>query len=426
LTIGGEGAGAARGAASWRGAAGFLLCAAVAALLPWRPIDTGAARLFYRPAAPGGAWQPPEAIWRALGAVTPCVAILLAAAGLGLLLHAALASPPARRGMRPGLMILLGLVLGPGLLVNAIGKDHWHRPRPRQTAGLGGDFAYVMPLHVGPAGKSFPCGHASVGFACAAVGFAVAAGRRRARQRWFAASSALGALLGLGRVATGAHFVSDVVWAALLTYASLFLVALAVRPDRAPVPAAGSTSWRVAPTEAGSASSRARRFVVAFGALVLSLGVGAFFVPFRRNLPPEPIAGDLTAGAPWRVRIDVEVGHARLILDRGSAFLREAHYDGFGLPGGRLDEATRLDPEARVLTTRLRPQGLFADLEGVATYRVPKALVGALEVEVHDGMLTVENQAGQGPVPEIDCRIRKGALRLRGDLRRDQVRLLPR
>lgn len=388
----------------------------MATLLPWQPIDAGGARLFYRPPVPGGPWQPPEAIWRALGAVTPCVAILLAAAGLGLLLRAALASPSAPRGMRPGLMILLGLVLGPGLLVNAIGKDHWHRPRPRQTEGLGGDFAYVAPLEVGPAGKSFPCGHASVGFACAAVGYAVAAGRPRTRRRWFAASFALGAILGLGRVATGAHFVSDVVWAALFTYAALFVAALAVRPDRGLEPAAAATT----------APSRARRLAVAVGALLLAAGVGAFFMPFRRNLPPEPIAGDLKAGAPWRVRIDVEIGHARIILDPDSAFLREAHYDGFGLPGGRLDEATRVDAPAHALTTRLRPRGSFADLEGVATYRVPRALVGALEVDVRDGMLTVENEAGAGPVPEIECRIRKGALRLRGEVRRDQVRLLPR
>jgi hypothetical protein len=165
---------------------------------------------------------------------------------------------------------------------------------------------------------------------------------------------------------------------------------------------------------------------VAVGALFLAGGVGAFFVPFRRNLPPEPIAGDLKAGAPWRVRIDVEIGHARIILDPDGAFLREAHYDGFGLPGGWLDESTRVDGSAHALTTRLRPRGSFADLEGVATYRVPMALVGALEVDVRDGMLTVENESGAGPVPEIECRIRKGALRLRGEMRRDQVRLLPR
>jgi membrane-associated PAP2 superfamily phosphatase len=400
-----------------RRAAWLLGGAGLALLLPWRSIDLAASRLFYRPGTAGGPWQPAEIPWRLLGGVTPVVAVGLALFGVALLLRSVLSRSGEHRSVRPGLVVLLGLLLGPGLLVNAIGKDHWHRPRPRQTEGLGGDFDYVAPLDVGPAGKSFPCGHASVGFACAAIGMALAARRPRAARRWFAASLLLGTILGLGRVATGAHFVSDVVWAGLFTYAALWVVALLVRPERA---------GAAAPRQASATWPRPVRALATVGVLLLATAAGAFFVPFRRDLPPEPIAGDLERGVTWRVRIEVEVGHARIILDPDNAFLREAHYDGFGLPGGRLDEATRLDPAAHALTTRLRPRGRFADLEGVATYRVPKALVGALEVDVRDGMLTVENLVGAGPIPEIDCRIRKGALRLRGEVRRDQVRLLPR
>ena len=400
---------AGRRAAWLSGGAGLVL------LLPWPSIDLAAARLFYRPDVAGGPWQPAEIPWRLLGGVTTLVALGLALFGVALMVRSVVARSAAHRSLRPGLMVLLGLLLGPGLVVNAIGKDHWHRPRPRQTGGLGGDFAYIAPLRVGPAGKSFPCGHASVGFACAAVGCAVAARRPGAARRWFAASLLLGAILGLGRVATGAHFVSDVAWAAVFTYAALFIVASVVRPDRA-----------LERLEERTAPSRAWRLAATAGAVLLAGVVGAFFVPFRRDLPPEPIAGDLTAGPPWRVRIDVEVGHARIIVDPVGTFLREAHYDGFGLPGGRLDEATRVDAPARALATRLRPRGRFADLEGVATYRVPPGLVGALEVDVRDGMLTIENESGATPLPSITCRIRAGALRLRGSVRPDQVRMLPR
>jgi membrane-associated phospholipid phosphatase len=374
--------------------------AGAALVLPWSWIDGAAARCFYRPEVAGGPWQPAETPWRWLAAVTTLVALGLTLSGVALLLR--------HRSLRPGLTVLVALLLGPGLLVNAIGKDHWHRPRPRQTAGLGGDFAYVAPLLIGPAGKSFPCGHASVGFACAAIGVALSAGRPRAARRWFTASLLLGAVLGLGRVATGAHYVSDVVWAAVFTYAAILLTAAVVRPDRALEPVA----------------RRASPATMA-GVVLLAGVVGAFLMPFRRDLAPEPIAGDLAAGAPWRLRIQVLVGHARIILDPGRAFLREAHYDGFGFPGGRLDESTRVDAPGHALDTRLRPRGRFADLEGVATYRVPPALVGALEVDVKDGMLTIENESGLAPLPAIDCRIRPGALRLRGDVRADQVRMLP-
>jgi membrane-associated PAP2 superfamily phosphatase len=392
--------------AAGRPAAWLLGGAGAALLLPWRSIDLAAARFFYRPEIPAGPWQPAELPWRLLAGVTPVLAVGLACFGLALLLREV--------SLRPGLLVLLGLLLGPGLLVNAIGKDHWHRPRPRQTEGLGGDFAYIVPLHVGPAGKSFPCGHASVGFACAAVGLALRARRPRAARRWVLGSLVLGLFLGIGRVATGAHFVSDVVWAGVFTYAALLVTAVIVRPGRA-----HDTRSRRLPV------SRAARLAATAGALVLAGVVAAFFVPFRRDLAPEPIAGDIAAGAPWRLHIDVEVGHARIILDPGRALLREAHYDGFGLPGGRLDEATWVDAPGHALGIRLRPRGRFADLEGVATYRVPPALVEALEVDVKDGMLTIENEAGIAPLPGIDCRIRPGALRLRGAVRPDQVRMLP-
>ena len=187
-----------------------------------------------------------------------------------------------------------------------------------------------------------------------------------------------------------------------------------MRPDRALEPAPRRASL-----------SRGARFAATAGAVLLAGVAVAFLMPFRRDLAPEPIAGDIAAGAPWRLRIEVLVGHARIILDPGRAFLREAHYDGFGFPGGRLDESMRVDAPGHALTTRLRPRGMFSDLEGVATYRVPPALVGALEVDVKDGMLTIENESGLA-LPPIDYRIRPGALRLRGQVRPDQVRMLPR
>ena len=47
-----------------------------------------------------------------------------------------------------------------------------------------------------------------------------------------------------------------------------------------------------------------------------------------------------------------------------------------------------------------------------------------MEVEVTDGLLTIESRLGEAPPPDITCRIRADALRLRGGLRREQVRLL--
>lgn len=50
--------------------------------------------------------------------------------------------------LRPYVLSLVALIVGPLLLVNAILKDHWDRPRPVQTDIFGGPFAFM------PAGSS--------------------------------------------------------------------------------------------------------------------------------------------------------------------------------------------------------------------------------------------------------------------------------
>lgn len=114
------------------------------------------------------------------------------------------------------------LALGPGLLVNAVFKDNWGRPRPRETVAFGGDQQYQAPLVISEAGgKSFPCGHCSVGFALCV--FAFWNQRRPGRKNlvvagWVAAAFA-GVYLGAARVAVGGHYLSDVLAAGITVFA---------------------------------------------------------------------------------------------------------------------------------------------------------------------------------------------------------------
>jgi membrane-associated PAP2 superfamily phosphatase len=124
------------------------------------------------------------------------------------------AVPPALR-RRAG-MLLLVMVIGAGIVVDWGFKTHWSRPRPREVAEFGGaqPFAPVwQPVHGCPRNCSFPSGHAAVGFAWIAWGALGAPARRR---RWRRIGLAAGALIGAGRLAQGAHFLSDIVFARAL------------------------------------------------------------------------------------------------------------------------------------------------------------------------------------------------------------------
>lgn len=115
------------------------------------------------------------------------------------------------RRRRAAVFMLLVLLLGPGLVVNVLLKDHWGRARPGQVADYGGAAQFTPAWVVSDQCRhncSFVCGDASVGFSLAALAFVA-----RHPRRWLAAGFVTGAGLGLMRMAQGGHFLSDVVFA---------------------------------------------------------------------------------------------------------------------------------------------------------------------------------------------------------------------
>jgi len=112
------------------------------------------------------------------------------------------------------LFLFLGLLLGPGLIANVVFKDNWGRARPRETVEFGGTAQHTPPFIISTACEkncSFISGDASFGFFLPC--FAYVASQRRSRRVFWAGMTA-GCIFGLARIVGGAHFLSDVAFAA--------------------------------------------------------------------------------------------------------------------------------------------------------------------------------------------------------------------
>lgn len=132
-----------------------------------------------------------------------------------------------RRFNRIAICWLLVMALGPGLIVNAVFKDWYGRPRPKHVNEYGGKMEFCPVWIVGEPGeeKSFPCGHASIGFYFMAGYFCWWRRNRRAARRWLAGGLIAGTVIGLVRMSSGAHWFSDVVWAGVFIYFISYLSA---------------------------------------------------------------------------------------------------------------------------------------------------------------------------------------------------------
>lgn len=113
--------------------------------------------------------------------------------------------------------LLLALLLGPGLLTNTVLKDNWGRARPLQTSEFGGTKTFtpaLLPADQCAKNCSFVSGDGALGFYLHSFFYVVPAAYRR---RVFAAGLIGGGVIFGGlRIAMGAHFFSDVLWAGVL------------------------------------------------------------------------------------------------------------------------------------------------------------------------------------------------------------------
>jgi lipid A 4'-phosphatase len=181
--------------------------------------DLGWVSRFYTPGGAQGGWiHAREQPWAALYDYGEIPSLIFTAAAIALYVAAKLRKV-RQEYARSCLVVILTVVLGPGLLVNGILKPYWGRPRPVDITAMGGKQEYHnVWTPAGPrGGKSFPCGHCSMGFSLAS-GVAFYPFHPVLSICALAGGIAYGVLLGATRMIQGGHFPTDVLWAGILTF----------------------------------------------------------------------------------------------------------------------------------------------------------------------------------------------------------------
>jgi lipid A 4'-phosphatase len=110
---------------------------------------------------------------------------------------------------------ILLMILGPGLVVNAIFKNNWGRPRPEDCKVFNGQFQYTKVWSTGDDNQingSFPAGHPSVGFFLFFLFFIYRSSKKKRAYAFLLLALLYGGLLGAARIIQGGHFTSDVLW----------------------------------------------------------------------------------------------------------------------------------------------------------------------------------------------------------------------
>jgi len=200
-----------------------LLLLAVTAIFNFTDLDISIEKSFYDQST--GWDQAKEAPWKQLFDYSSVPALLLAVFALvGIILGYNLKRFAPYRKIYLYLVTLM--IIAPGLLVNTVLKENFGRPRPRSITEFGGKYQYEAPLAYDSSspGKSFPSGHASMGFYFFGVYILFRKRKQFIAGLGLAAGILWGGLIGYTRMLQGGHFPSDVLWSAAIVYISAIVL----------------------------------------------------------------------------------------------------------------------------------------------------------------------------------------------------------
>lgn len=348
--------------------------------------DIKVQKLFYHPDSSSVWYLKNHPFWQFGYHYGTLPAILLAFAALiGFILS--WIKPKLKNLRRYFLLIILTLIIGPGLLINAVFKDHWGRPRPRQVQQFGGNWEFKEVWQPGTPGKgkSFPCGHCSMGFFFITLYYCFKRKHKVLAYASFAFSIALGMFIGFARISQGGHFLSDGLWAWGITFITatiLYYFVLKI-PDHQ-LPSASDIA-----TKSDPGSSRNKRMLAALAiiaSIVILTFAFLFSKPFYRESFHKIPAEELSP-----------INQLTLDLNRSDVFIHSGKFEqaigiktiaqGFGFPSYQYQSqlTTNLANDTLEAVYQFNLKGLFNEIDVQTIVEVDSSRPVILSGVVHDG-----------------------------------------
>jgi len=281
------------------------------------------------------------------------------------------------------LFLILVMAIGPGLIVNSILKDNWGRPRPRNVQEFGGKYNYEEILTIDPEskGKSFPCGHASMGFYFFVLYFVFRKKRKTLALCSFIFALVYGALIGSARIVQGGHFASDVIWVAGLIYlvsASLFYLMGLNRKTQF------QDKYFITDSKKRIFISFIIGLLILIGILLVSLAT-----PYSKSktysAPPDQFLDEST------VEAEIQLLDSEILIQTGEEFSITNEVEGFGFPKSKIRnkfDVTSISGTSFISYSQ-RLKGFFTELDQINRISIPSSWKGKIILSSQSGNLTI-------------------------------------
>ncbi len=301
-------------------------------------------------------------------------ALFTALAGLGALV-AARSRPALKRWRWHAAFVFLTLVIGPGLFVNTLLKDHWGRPRPKMVTEFRGHQEYqcFYEIEPGSKGKSFPCGHSSMGYYFVVLYF-LARRRKLIRFSLLAAAMIYGSLIGIARMASGAHFASDVVWSAVFPCLAAwilyyFVLNVPLHEDQ-PTDLTDSSVWQtkwllwIAPLLAAATIAAVLLATPAFEKIEINEAIPS---------GSQKVIVEMVVAKPSERFTDFCFVEEKVATNSSNRILISGEVQGFGWPWSRIPYHVTWGQTNGIPLMRFTciPKGKFSELDGYLTIEAP-------------------------------------------------------